>query len=286
MERRKFLHTAADGPWLVKFAGLGRIGGAKLDRARGLHAAGFTPEPAGLVEGFIVERWVDAAGPNPVRFHRVADYLDFRAQAFPAEPESGADLSTLAEVIRVNAEEALGPAAAEAVRPWAERAPGLEPRMRRVHIDGRLHRWEWLATPDGRLLKADALDHSEGHDLIGVQDITWDIAGAELELDLLARDTEMLRARLNSDPDLLAFMRLAYPAFQLGLWTLAAQSQAGWADEGARAQAQADRYARRLATLLGVDPPPLRGYPAPRVRFPGRGSKGNSGETPGLPPQL
>jgi hypothetical protein len=51
MERRKFLHTAADGPWLVKFAGLGRIGGAKLDRARGLHAAGFTPNPPALLKG-------------------------------------------------------------------------------------------------------------------------------------------------------------------------------------------------------------------------------------------
>ena len=39
-------------------------------------------------------------------------------------------------------------------------------------------------TPDGRLLKTDALDHHAGHDLIGCQDITWDIAGATVELDL------------------------------------------------------------------------------------------------------
>jgi hypothetical protein len=258
-ERRKFLHETADGFWLVKFAGLGRIGRAKLDRARALHAAGFTPEPAGLVEGFLVERWIDADPPAPVPFDRLADYLAFRAGSFPADSDDGASLATLAEMIRVNAEEALGPAAAEAVRPWAEQAAALEARVRRVHTDGRLHRWEWLAALHGRLLKTDALDHSEAHDLVGAQDIAWDIAGAEFEHELGGEDAERLRVRLGADPALLRFMRLAYPAFQLGLWTMAAQSQSGWADEAARVQARADLYAQRLAALLGVDPRPRRG---------------------------
>ena len=60
----------------------------------------------------------------------------------------------------------------------------LEGAVRRVETDNRLHAWEWLHTPDGRLLKTDALDHHAGHDLIGCQDIAWDIAGATVELDL------------------------------------------------------------------------------------------------------
>ena len=282
-ERRKFLHETAHGRWLVKFAGLGRVGRAKLERARALHAAGFTPEPAGLVKGFLVERWIEApplspgrvgksppgaasdrgegsTPPHPQPFpleggrERLHAYLAFRARFFPAEREAGADLPSLAEMLRVNAEEALGPAAGEAVRPWADRAPLLQARVRRVYTDGRLHGWEWLAASDGGWLKADAVDHSEAHDLIGAQDVTWDVAGAELELDLTETAAERVRAELDADPELLAFMRLAYPAFQLGLWTMAADAQAAWAEEAARARAQADGYARRLAALLGVDP--------------------------------
>ena len=53
-ERRKFLLRARDGVWLLKFAGLGAIGEHKLERARALHAAGFSPEPAVLRHGFLV----------------------------------------------------------------------------------------------------------------------------------------------------------------------------------------------------------------------------------------
>jgi hypothetical protein len=49
-------------------------------------------------------------------------------------------------------------------------------------------------------------------------------------------------------------MRPAYLAFQLGLWTMAAEAQDGVEAAGARTQAAG--YARRLAELLGVDPPP------------------------------
>ena len=244
-ERRKFLHRTAEGLWLVKFAGFGRVGRAKLERARGLHAAGLTPEPAGLAEGFLVERWVEHAGVfNGKPLALLARHLAFR-QALPAEPEAGASLPELAEMLRVNVTEALSPAAAGALRPWPRRAAYLEPSVRRVHVDGRLHRWEWLVPPSGRPLKSDALDHSGGHDLVGAQDITWDIAGAELEFDLTEAETERLRSGLGASSALLRFMRLVYPAFQLGLWAMAAQTGGGKA-----AQVQADRYAHRLKTLL------------------------------------
>lgn len=252
-ERRKLLHRTAEGAWLLKFAGLGRIGRAKLDRARALHAAGFTPEPAGVAHGFLVERWLAGARPARPTLDRLAAYLQFRADHLPADPDAGAPLADLLEMTRANAAEALGPAAGEAVARLAPPdLPALEARVRRVHIDGRLHPWEWLAGPDRRVLKTDALDHSEAHDLIGAQDIAWDIAGAEAELDLTPAETERLRAHLDRPTALLALLRPAYLAFQLGLWTLAAEAQAGWPEEAARTRAQADLYRLKLARVLDI----------------------------------
>ncbi|MBW3559916.1 MAG: hypothetical protein KY449_09135 [Proteobacteria bacterium] len=261
-ERRKFLHRTAQGAWLLKFAGLGRIGRAKLDRARALHEAGYGPEPAGLACGFILQRWEEAAR-TPVEdaafLDRLGGYLGFRAETFPAREGSGAGAPDLLEMTRANVAEALGPTAGEAVLRGAPDLIALQSGMRRVHVDARLHAWEWLALPDGRLLKADGVDHSEGHDLVGSQDIAWDVAGAEAELGLSAEQTEDLRARLSVEPEVLAFLRPAYLAFQLGLWTMAADAQAGWPEEAARARTQAGGYAKRLAVLLGVDPPARRG---------------------------
>jgi hypothetical protein len=256
-ERRKFLHHAESGPWLIKFAGLGRIGRAKLERARALHAAGYGAEPAGLIEGFLVERWEAGASlpePGAAFLDRLGGYLAFRSRAFTAS-EPGSDLDDLLEMVRVNAGEALGPDAGTAVLRRAGSAAALKGRMRPVHVDGRLHRWEWVVLPGGGTLKTDALDHSEAHDLIGPQDIAWDLAGAEVEFDLGPDQAERLRERMGADSQVLDLCRLAYPAFQLGLWTLAAEAQADGLEEGGRARAQAGRYARRLAALLEIDPP-------------------------------
>ena len=54
-ERRKFILRTEAGSWLLKFVGLGREGARKLDRARALHSAGFTPEVAGYRHGFLIE---------------------------------------------------------------------------------------------------------------------------------------------------------------------------------------------------------------------------------------
>jgi hypothetical protein len=251
-ERRKLLLRTASGTWLLKFAGLGRIGMRKLDRARRLHAAGWRPEPAGLAEGFIVERWCEDTRPAPAAGAPpdLGDYLALRAST-PAE--AGASTETLWTMTRTNAMEALGQTAGEALdrlRPDLRRLGRL---TRRVETDGRLHRWEWRLTLDGRWLKTDALDHCEAHDLIGAQDIAWDLAGAELELGVAPDDAERLRRDLDVDPDLLALHRLAYPAFQLGLWTMAADGS-GEGRERGQLQSQADRYVHALATRLRVDP--------------------------------
>ena len=251
-ERRKYLMRTATGVWLLKFAGLGRIGEEKSQLAGRLHAQGFTPEPLGLVHGFLLERWIEGARPVSAmsREHivqRLGDYLGARSR-LPAGQEDGADLSVLQEMTRTNLAKA-GLETDAVVTSWS----ALARNFRRVQTDGRLHAWEWLVTIDGQLLKADALDHCCAHDLVGAQDITWDIAGAEAEFELSGAEAMALRGRVERisrrpvDEGLRCAMRIAYAAFQLGWWRMAAESAGG--EDRVRAARQAERYlvfARRI----------------------------------------
>jgi len=255
-ERRKLLAHARSGTWLARFVGLGRDGERALARARVLHRAGFTPEVAGLCHGFLVERWIAATPLATARLdrthrrrmiERVGRYLGFRARTLGAGPEHGAALDRLAEMVRRNATLALG------APPIVRGSPAaLAPRVHRVEIDGRLHAWEWLECDDGTLVKADALDHHAAHDLIGCQDITWDLAGAAVELELSGAEQQRLAAITGEtggravDPELLAFARPCYLAFQLGRHALAA---ATGGDEATRLQAAAERYAGQLRAI-------------------------------------
>lgn len=256
LERLKFrLHTAS-GQWLAKFAGLGVIGEDKLDHARALHRAGFTPEPLALRRGFLLERWEEAGPIGQVARERLVDqlarYLAFRAGAFPAPAQAGASRAELLEMVHANAAESLGEVGAGLTR-RLERLAGVAPGGRPVHVDARLHPWEWRLTPDDLLLKTDALDHSTAHDLVGCQDIAWDVAGAAAEFALTAGEIARLCEAVEGEtgeapsPALLAFHMICYPAFQAGLWRMA-QAAAPPAEQP-RLAAQADRYVRRLAKL-------------------------------------
>jgi hypothetical protein len=168
----------------------------------------------------MIERWHEDAQPPALQIaapiEAIGRYLGARAALFPAR--QGADLQTLAGMARYNTKEALGHAATRSLH-FNSDLP-----VRAIHVDARLHRWEWLALPDGRLLKADALDHSTGHDLIGCQDVAWDIAGAAVEFDLSGGEMEALReivsrtAGIDINPALVADCVLYYCAFQLALW--------------------------------------------------------------------
>jgi hypothetical protein len=263
MERRKFLFRRGGSAWLLKFVGLGRHGATQAERARRLHAAGFTPEVAGFRHGFLVERWMGEARPlDPARFGRdrlvahLGRYLAFRARHLPAAPEGGASAEALWRMARHNAAEALGEALASQLDGWKPELSSLEARMRRVWTDNRLHAWEWLVLPDGRLLKTDAVDHAAAHDLIGCQDIAWDVAGAAVELGLSAAERERLRASVEGetaremDPALLAFLTPCYLAFQLGYHAMAAD--ASGEEDAARARHAVDRYAEGLRGVLTV----------------------------------
>jgi hypothetical protein len=119
-----------------------------------------------------------------------------------------------------------------------------------------MDRHEWLRLSSGRLLKTDALDHHSAHDLIGCQDMAWDIAGATIEFGLDAPEADALVAGSERasgryvDRELLEFYGIAYLAFRLGQASLAAQTGASGAAEVARLKAAAEHYAAGLQQLL------------------------------------
>jgi len=254
-ERRKFRLTTATGTYVARFAGLGRIGAAKRERAEALHAAGFGPEPVALRHGFLLERWIDGAplaGPAAAP-PRLGDYLGYRRRRLPAHAP-GAGGEALRQMARVNAAEIGGIELADAVARRLDGLAELERRLEPVQIDGRLHCWEWVRAPDGELRKTDALDHCCAHDLIGCQDVGWDLAGAAVEFGLDAAATRELERQVLGRPDPLRtdVFRGLYCAFQAGLWSMAEQAAEG-ADRG-RAAVQRSGYATALRRWAGVDP--------------------------------
>jgi hypothetical protein len=213
---------------------------------------------AGLRHGFLVQPWLEEARPlldlravdRRALVRRVGEYLGFRAKHFAApEPGRGASPRQLLEMARRNISLGLGDEWAEALGAWEPRLSSLERVLHRVETDNKLQPWEWLVLPEGRFLKADAVDHHEAHDLIGCQDIAWDLAGAEVELELadderaLLHETVARRGVKTPDPEVLRFHRLCYLAFQLGHHRLAADTFAGWLqDEATRLRRAAGRY--------------------------------------------
>jgi hypothetical protein len=122
--------------------------------------------------------------------------------------------------------------------------------VRRVATDNRMHSWEWLVL-GSRLIKTDALDHSATHDLVGCQDISWDIAGAAVELGLSDDETADLCRIVRQESghpahrELLAFLRPCYLAFQMGSHAMAANAL-GVGREAERLRRAAARYGALL----------------------------------------
>jgi hypothetical protein len=257
-ERRKYLVSAGGERFLVKFAGIGCIGEEKLAQALTLYAEGFVPKPAGLVHGFLVERWCDDAAPlaaddRPLR--EIAHYIGTRSRLLPTPSGSGASIEELLTMARRNASLELGDELAQAVDAWTSRADALERRIARVRTDNKLDRHEWLRLSSGVLIKTDALDHHQAHDLIGCQDLTWDVAGAIVEFDVGQDDAEAFITAVEEwavreiDRELLEFYRLAYPVFRLGQARLG-QSMIADPRERQRLDHSARRYALELQHLL------------------------------------
>ena len=199
-----------------------------------------------LRDGWLLAPWVEGrplgeADPPPLRALAAA----LRLRAGWRAADAGAPPETLAELARVNVGEALGPAAgARAAGRVASALRGPAPPA--VSIDGRLHRHEWIRTPDGRVLKTDALDHARAHDLVGAQEIGWDVAGAAVEWDLPPDAVAALADRAGAPPERLPGLRTAYLAFQLGLWSAAHDAHGHDGDERRRLARIRDRYVSAL----------------------------------------
>lgn len=260
-ERLKFLASTKNGLFLVKFAGFGEIGERKLERARAFSKAGFTTEVAGLRHGFLIERWHQDALSLDQAFidcrglvERIGSYLGFRARLSPVDGPSGASLAELGHMARHNTREILGENAAFTLERLLLKGDALNAQVRRVATDSRMQAWEWLLS-GGQLLKTDALDHAAGHDLIGHQDIAWDVVGAEIELGLTEAQVQQLCRIIKAEsgasisPTLLAFLRPCYLAFQAGYYAMAAQSLREGREIG-RLQRASQGYARMLRSLL------------------------------------
>jgi len=223
--RLKLLAGSGGGRILLRFAGLGKIDERKLAMARAMHGAGFAPEPLGLAHGFLAERWHEDAqrldrSERPLR--EMAAYIGARARLFPAAESEGASIGQLFAMTRRNVEVALGTEASARLAHWEQRLASLAGRVSRVRTDNRMDAHKWLRLPGRRLLKTDALDHHCAHDLVGAQDMAWDVAGAAVEFDLDPRERRFLAAEAGRaarrlvDPELLDLMTLAYLAFRLG----------------------------------------------------------------------
>jgi len=250
-ERRKFLARSNSDQWLVKYAGLRRWGERKLAIATHLQQAGHCPEVIGACHGFLVQRWVEAPSlpAATVSRHQLveefASYLARRSEM--RSPFVGATPERLKHMAEHNTAEALGPSAGAAISARLADVPAAEAAIRPVLVDARMHQWEWLVRA-GRLIKTDAVDHALSHDLVGPQDIAWDVAGAVVEHELSERETAGLIAALELHSGrpfsraLLAFLLPCYLAFQLGLWTMGAGADA----------AVARRYAAALSRLAAA----------------------------------
>ncbi len=232
-ERRKFL----EGDALLKFAGLGRYGAPRFERARQLADAGFCPPALGLESGFLRTTFIAGrplSAPEDINrdlLDAMARYLAHLVKNFDSPRRLPFD--DLVEMIRVNT----GYEVPGGVRAAIRDAPT-------VAIDGRMLPHEWIVTADG-YLKTDAVDHHDDHFFPGCQDIAWDIAGAAVEFSMDPASLAEKYAAVAGDHGIarrLPFYIRAYSAWRLGYVTLARKAIAGTAD-AARFESLTERYA-------------------------------------------
>jgi hypothetical protein len=268
LERRKYLLRSKAHTRVAKFVGLGAYGRAQVERALLLHDRGFIPEPLAYRNGFLISTWHGAATAldhasvaRDVWLARAGRYLAFLASS-PRVASAGASPEELLNMACINIGEALGREAATFFENrWRGRLGIVAAASAPVAIDGRLHPWEWLALPDGRLLKADALEHHADHGLVGCQDLAWDLAGLRIEHALTAFEYEQLLETLaetssyRSHREKETFFACCYLAYQMGYYALAADA-ADDAAEQRRSWGRRDFYADHLRDLLerGLQP--------------------------------
>lgn len=230
-ERAKFLLQRRDQSYLAKFIGLGAIGAHKARLARTLSDSGFTPKLVAARQGYLVERWISARriheAPRAQVIAHLARYLAFRAR-LPAPDIVATPLRDLLAMARYNTR-SLSEKVSARIALFEAQTDALGEAERRVATDNRMQAWEWLLCANGSILKADAIDHHAGHDLIGPRDIAWDAAGAIVEFNFDADEQARFTAHMEAEETpvrqpLLDFFLPVYCAFQFGAAVMAAQA--------------------------------------------------------------
>lgn len=218
---------------MVRFAGLGRYGEAKLRRAQALAEAGLGPPPHRLDSGYLWLAFVPAqpwSDLSEALIDGIAHHCAFLTRTFPEQRSPSVD--SLFEMVVTNIGEGCG---ADIRLPDLESYRAALDSAPCAAIDGRMLQHEWLRTTAG-FIKIDALDHHRDHFYPGTQDAGWDLAAAAFEFNL----DDSSRARLidkyiaeSHDRDVawrMPFYDIAYPAFRLGYAKMAAQSLGDSAD--------------------------------------------------------
>jgi hypothetical protein len=268
-ERRKYvLHDAGQrrSRRIARFAGIGRTGRARLDRARRLASEGWGPVPLALRDGFLVLPFLEGhplreAAPSATLIATAARYLAFVHRELRAErPTAPPEL--VAEMIAVNAVEA-GLTVDASMRDRLHDAARAAADAPLAAVDGRMRPHEWLCTRGG-FVKTDALDHHDDHFFPGDADSAWDVAGTLAEFSWTGEAREAFLdayARASGDQHVrarLPFQLAAYSAFRLGHATLAAQALSGTAD-GARFETAAAQWRAGLGRRLSASVVDFRG---------------------------
>ena len=250
-ERRKY-RRRNETVSIARFAGFGRRGAVRYERALVLHDAGFGARPRGLAHGFLEQDWIHGWPPTPSApglLTRIAEYLTFVGREFmTAEPESVDDLH---EIVLTNARSIAG-LDLTAVDALASQARGCDAPL--VQVDGRMLPHEWVQSHE-RVMKVDALDHHDDGFWPGCRDIGWDLAGAivEFEIDRAAASYLVRRYRkLSGDRAIglrLPLIEAAYLAYRFGYATVAADAL-GDVPDGRGFSVLRERYRRALVARL------------------------------------
>lgn len=239
MSAPKFL--SADSSHLYKYEGLAHYGTAARNRSEVLAAAGFSPSVGAAEGGYHGYTWVPGMPLSPEAkseavISRLAEYIAFRSQVFPAETNSAA-LEAMARHnhFKLHGREIDRDFRLEVVRP--------------VVADAQLMPHEWIRGSQSEIWKCDAARHGDNHFFPGPTDVAWDLAGAVVEWRLDAAEQCFLLGRYqratadDAQPRLAAYIT-AYCAFRAGYAEMAAAAMPGTA-EAARLLRDRQRYVAR-----------------------------------------
>lgn len=256
-ERVKYVLETDSGFYLMKFKGLTPLSDHQFNDASDFAQHGFGLKPIAERHGMMLWPWVRRARPlnrydKPHVLPLLSAMLGFRARAWRVA-KAGSSVHDLWEMARVNLTQTFGADASRWIEPWHSHLDDIEEASVPIKIDGRLDCHEFIASPHGKIVKTDALDHHAGHDLIGCQDVLWDIAGAAVEWGL--KDSEISdlicaishAANRNIRSEYFEFYRITYCAFRIGLATMAMEALSSTdPEESTRFEKQVKKYRKAL----------------------------------------